>query len=176
MIAIAAMIAAGGAGAEEPETFPIDDRPAPRRYSLGLYPGMSGVLGFPNLTSYQGSVYLSLSDLDRYSFYIGYGKEFGSPARSEIYTVGLGGVRRLDSGAPQRGFHGKFLRYRRWDHTDHGIHHGLSFGTETGVGFLSITWELGAARSDREHWMATAQVALKVAVPVLVSFGNRVAG
>jgi hypothetical protein len=157
-----------GIAAAEPS--PLD---SPRRFGLGLYPGMSGVLGFPNLTSYQGSLYLSFSDLDRYSFFIGYGEERGSDADSEIYTLGWGGVRRLHSGAPQRGFYGRFLRYRRWDHRDHGLHHGLSFGTETGVGFFSFTWELGAARSDRNHWIATAQVGLKIAIPVYVPLGAR---
>lgn len=141
-------------------------------YSLGLYPGVSGVLGAPNLLSYQYGVFLSLSDGRSFSLFVGYGEERGSSADCAIYTLGWGGVRRLPSAAPQRGFHGKFLRYRRWDDRDHGIHDGLSAGTEMGVGFLSLTFELGAARSDRNHWMATAQVALKVALPVVIPLGG----
>lgn len=137
-------------------------------FSLGLYPGVSGVLGAPDLLSYQYGAYLSLSDGRSFSLFLGYGEERGSPADCEIYTLGWGGVRRLPSAAPQRGFHGKFVRYRRWDHRDHGVHHGVSAGTEMGVGLLSLTFELGAARSDRNHWMATAQVAVKVALPVLI--------
>jgi hypothetical protein len=150
--------------------------PAPEEpragYSLGVYPGVSGVLGAPNLFSYQYGAYLSLSDVRSFSLFVGYGEFFNDTATTEIYTVGWGGVRRLPSAAPQRGFHGKFLRYRRWDHRDHGIHHGLSVGTEMGVGMLSLTFELGAARSDRNHWMATAQVALKVALPVFIPLGG----
>ena len=175
VVAMAMIAASGVAWAQDSAVEGVDPVPndSPRRFALGLYPGLTGVLGFPNLISYQASVYLSFSDLDRYSLYVGYGKEWGSPADGEIYTLGWGGVRRLDSGAPQRGFHGKFLRYRRWDHRDHGLHHGFSFGTETGIGFLSLTWELGAARSDRNHWIATAQVGLKIVLPVHIPFGAR---
>lgn len=141
-------------------------------FSLGLYPGVSGVLGAPNLLSYQYGVHLSLSDGHSFSLFVGYGEERGSPADCELYTVGWGGVRRLPSAAPQRGFHGKFVRYRHWDHKDHGVHHGISVGTEMGVGMLSLTFEVGAARSARNHWMATAQVALKVALPVLIPLGG----
>lgn len=150
---------------------PAPDEPR-EGFSLGLYPGVSGVLGAPNLLSYQYGAYLSLSDGRSFSLFLGYGEERGTPADCEMYTIGWGGVRRLPSAAPQRGFHGKFLRYRRWDHRDHGVHHGVSAGTEMGVGMLSLTFELGAARSERNHWMATAQVALKVALPVLIPLGG----
>jgi hypothetical protein len=142
------------------------------RFSLGLYPGISGVIGAPNLLSYQYSGYLSLSDGKSFSLFVGYGEERGTPADCEMYTVGWGGVRRLPSAAPQRGFHGKFVRYRRWEHRDHGVHHGVSAGTEMGVGLLSLTFEVGAARSDRNHWMATAQVAVKLALPVWIPLGG----
>jgi hypothetical protein len=140
-------------------------------FALGLYPGVAGVLGAPNLVSYHPTVYLSIGDGRSFSFFVGYGEERGSPAHADVFTIGWGGVRRLASAAPQRGFYGKFLRYRRWDHRDHGIHHGLSVGTETGVGYLSFAWELGLARSDRNHWIATAQVSLKVALPVFIPLG-----
>ena len=68
----------------------------------------------------------------------------------------------------QIGFHGKFLRYRRWDDEDHGVHHGLSFGAESGISFGAIAFELGAARSERNHWMIVAQIALKFAVPIRI--------
>jgi len=174
-VATVLLVAIGGAaGAQQPvEEAGPPEQAAPHRFGLGLYPGLSGVLGLPNLTSYQGSVYLSFADLDRFSFFLGYGEEWGSPADAKIYTIGWGGVRRLHSGAPQRGFHGKFLRYRRWNHRDHGTHDGISFGVETGVGFLSVAWEVGAARSPRDHWMATGQVAFKIALPMYISFGPR---
>lgn len=142
------------------------------RFSLGLYPGISGVIGAPNLLSYQYSGYLSLSDGRSFSLFVGYGEERGTPADCEMYTLGWGGVRRLPSAAPQRGFHGKFVRYRRWEHRDHGVHHGVSAGTEMGVGLLSLTFEVGAARSDRNHWMATAQIAVKLALPMWIPLGG----
>jgi hypothetical protein len=145
----------------------VDEQLEPS-FTLGLYPGVAGVLGSPNLFSYLPTFYLSIADGRSFSLFLGYGRERGSPADAEVYTVGWGGVRRLPSAAPQRGFYGKFLRYRRWDHRDHGLHHGLSFGTETGVGYLSFAWELGVARSTRNHWIATAQVSLKLAIPVVI--------
>jgi hypothetical protein len=148
-----------------------DDGEAEGVFALGLYPGIAGVLGAPNLVSYQPTVYLSLGDGRSFSLFFGYGEERGSPADAEVFTVGWGGVRRLASAAPQRGFYGKFLRCRRWDHRHHGIHHGLSVGSETGIGYLSFAWELGLARSDRNHWMVTAQVSLKVALPVFIPLG-----
>jgi hypothetical protein len=141
------------------------------RFGLGLYPGVSGVLGLPNLVAYQVNVYASFSDGRSFSLFVGYGEENGPWAKSEMYTLGWGGVRRLHSGAPQNGFYGKFLRYRRWDHDDHGIHDGLSLGTETGIGYLSVAFEVGAARSDRNHWMFVAQAAVKIALPILIPLG-----
>ena len=154
---------------ENLELGPAEPHPG---FSLGLYPGVSGVIGAPNLVSYQYAAYLSLSDGKSFSLFVGYGEEPGSTADCELFTVGWGGVRRLPSAAPQRGFHGRFLRYRRWDHGDHGVHHGVSAGTEMGVGLLSLTFEVGAARSARNHWMATAQVAVKLALPVWIPLGG----
>lgn len=159
--------------AKVPEDSSVDDR---SRFSLGLYPGVAGVLGAPNIVSYQPSAYLSISNGRSFSVFFGYGEERGSSADAQIYTLGFGGVRSLPAAASQRGFHGKFLRYRRWDHRDHGLHHGLSAGTETGVGFLSFTWEAGVARSERNHWMATVQVALKIAIPVYIPLGGSTGG
>jgi len=143
-----------------------------RRFQLGLYPGISGVLGLPNLVAYQAGAYVSFSDGRSFSLFVGYGEEHGPWAKSKMYTLGWGGVRRLQSGAPQRGFYGKFLRYRRWDQKDHGLHDGLSVGTETGIGYLSLTFEVGAARSDRNHWLFVVQAAVKIALPVWIPLGG----
>jgi hypothetical protein len=137
-------------------------------WHLGLYPGVSGVLGAPNIAAGQGSAYLSIGDGRSFSLFLGIGRELGSRADADLYTVGWGGVRRLPGAVPQRGFHGKFLRYRRWQDDDHGPHDGLSVGTETGVGPLGLAFEVGAARSDRNHWLLTAQIGIKLAVPVFV--------
>ena len=152
---------------EEPED-PSDQRPA-----FGLYPTLGGAIGPPNWVSAQGSVYLSFTDGRHFSIYGGYGIEKGLQADSSIITVGWGGVRPIPVASKQTGFHGKYLRYRRWDDDDHGIHHGLSFGTESGVSFGSLSFELGAARSDRNHWLITAQIALKLAAPIRIPLTKR---
>ena len=116
--------------------------------------------------SVQADAYVSFTDGKRFSIFGGYGVEWGTQANAQIITLGWGGVRPIPAASRQLGFHGKFLRYRRWDDDDHGIHHGLSFGTEQGVGFGALSFELGAARSERNHWLITIQAVLKFAVPV----------
>lgn len=152
---------------EEPEQ-PRDERPA-----LGLYPTLGGALGPPNWAAAQGHAYLSFTDGHSFSIYAGYGVEKGPWADARILTVGWGGVRAIPVASKQTGFHGKYLRYRRWDDEDHGIHHGLSFGTESGVGFGALAFEVGGARSDRNHWMIVAQVALKFAAPIRIPLTKR---
>jgi len=139
-----------------------------RRPALGIYPTLGGAIGPPNWVSAQGHAYLSVTDGKSFSIYAGYGVEWGPSADASIITVGWGGVRAIPVASKQTGFHGKFLRYRRWDDEDQGIHHGLSFGTESGVGFGALAFELGAARSERNHWMIVAQIALKLAAPIRI--------
>lgn len=145
---------------EEPEQ-KTDRRPA-----LGIYPTLGGSIGPPNWVAAQGHAYLSFTDGKSFSIYAGYGVEWGPRADATIITVGWGGVRKIPVVSKQIGFHGKFLRYRRWDEKDHGIHHGLSFGTESGIRYGALVFEVGAARSERNHWLIVAQVALKLAVPI----------
>jgi hypothetical protein len=152
---------------EEPED-PSDQRPA-----FGIYPTLGGAIGPPNWVSGQGGVYLSFTDGRNFSIYGGYGVEIGPRADSSIITVGWGGVRPIPVASKQTGFHGKYLRYRRWEEDDHGIHRGLSVGTESGVSFGSLSFEIGAARSDRNHWLITAQIALKLAAPIRIPLTKR---
>jgi hypothetical protein len=142
------------------------------RILLGLYPGVSGVIGPPNWASYQASIYVSVYHRSGFGLFAGYGEEWGPVADSRIYTLGWGGLRTIDVASRQKGFYGKFLRYRRWQDPDHGLHHGLSVGSETGVGYLSLAFEFGAARSERNHWLLVAQVSLKVALPIGIPFGK----
>ena len=158
-----------GALGEEPEE-ETDRRPA-----LGIYPTLGGSIGPPNWVSAQGHAYLSFTDGKSFSIYAGYGVEWGPKADASIITVGWGGVRPIPVATKQIGFHGKFLRYRRWDDEDHGIHHGLSFGAESGISFGALAFELGAARSERNHWLVVAQVALKLAVPIRIPLAKKAA-
>ncbi len=151
-----------GALGEEPE------QQADRRPALGIYPTIGGSIGPPNWFSAQGHAFLSFTDGKHFSIYAGYGVEWGPKADASIFTVGWGSVRRIPAASKQTGFNGKFLRYRRWDDQDHGVHHGLSFGTESGVGFGALAFEIGAARSERNHWMVVAQIALKLAAPIRI--------
>ena len=137
-----------------------------RRPALGIFPTLGGSIGPPNWYSAQGHAYLSFTDGKSFSIYGGYGVEWGPKADASVITVGWGGVRPIPVATKQVGFHGKFLRYRRWDDEDHGVHHGLSFGAESGISFGALAFELGAARSERNHWMIVAQIALKFAVPI----------
>ena len=137
-----------------------------RRPALGIFPTLGGSIGPPNWYSAQGHAYLSFTDGKSFSIYGGYGVERGPKADASAITLGWGGVRPIPVATKQVGFHGKFLRYRRWDDEDHGIHHGLSFGAESGISFGALAFELGAARSERNHWMIVAQIALKFAVPI----------
>jgi hypothetical protein len=152
---------------EEPE------QEADRRPAFGIYPTLGGAVGAPTVISAQGHVYLSFTDGKSFSFFAGYGVEWGPKMDSTVITLGWGGVRPIPVASKQTGFHGKFLRYRRWDHEDHGIHHGFSVGTESGVGFGALAFELGAARSDRNHWLIVAQIQLKLAAPIRIPLTKR---
>jgi hypothetical protein len=112
------------------------------------------VMGFSAQTTVQGE-----------AVFVGYGVEGGSSADATIYTLGWGGVRKLPMAKPQWGFYGKFLRYRRFEDETHGVHHGLSVGTESGAGALGLRFEIGAARSDQNHWLAVAQIAFTLELP-----------
>ena len=136
--------------------------------SIGLYPEIGVAFGPPNWYSGRGSLFVSFSDGRTFSLFGGYGVEKGPNADAQIFTLGWGGVRPIPAATKQRGFHGKFFRYRRWDQDDHGRHHGLSIGTMHGVGIGGLSFEVGAARSPRNHWMVTAQVSLKLALPVYI--------
>jgi hypothetical protein len=149
----------GGAGGAEL------DGDSGRHFVLGFDPNCSAVIGFPNLLAYQANLYVSLSDSSRFSVFVGYGVEGGSSADATIYTLGWGGVRRLEMAKPQWGFYGKFLRYRRFEDDRHGVHDGLSVGTESGAGALGLRFEVGAARSDDDHWLAVAQIAFTLELP-----------
>jgi hypothetical protein len=144
------------------------EQQADRRPALGIYPTFGGSIGPPNWYSAQGHGFLSFTDGKHFSIYAGYGVEWGPRADASVITVGWGSVRRIPAASKQTGFNGKFLRYRRWDDQDHGIYHGLSFGTESGVGFGALAFEFGAARSESNHWMIVAQIALKLAAPIRI--------
>jgi hypothetical protein len=137
-------------------------------WSLGLYPEIGVGVGPPNWYSGQGNIFVSLSDGKTFSIFGGYGREWGPHADSQIITLGWGGVRRLPVASQQLGFHGKFLRYRRWDQENHGIHHGLSIGTMHGVGICALSFEMGAARSEQNHWLIVLEVSLKFAMPARI--------
>jgi len=185
-LALLAVIAAGGGAAAgdgidvdlwhrqlaeelgpEPPTEPASSA------GFGLFPSVGVAAGPPNWISAQAHLFASYSNGSRVSFYGGLGLEEGPQADAVILTFGWGGVRPVIGLAPQLGFHGKYLRYRRWDDRDHGIHHGFSLGTESGLGAAAVAFELGAARSDRNHWLITAAVCLKLAAPVHLPLAQR---
>jgi hypothetical protein len=137
-------------------------------WAIGLYPSVGLALGPSNWVAYQLHAYCSLTDGRSFSVFGGYGYERGPSSSAHMATLGWGGVRRLSSGRPIHGFYGKFLRYRRMEDFRHGTHHGLSLGTETGAGIFSVAFEVGAARSNQNHWSLTGQVVVKLAVPLQI--------
>jgi len=141
-------------------------------WTLGLYPTVGIAAGPSNWIAYQLHGAVSLTRGGHLSLFAGYGYERGPTSRSTMVTVGWGGVQRLPAGREQRGFYGKFLRYRRQDVFEHGVHHGLSIGHESGAGMLALSVELGAARSAANHWSFTGQIALKVALPIVIDLSR----
>lgn len=142
--------------------------PVPRGFDLGLYPSVGVVLGPPDWVGYQLSLAVSLNGGNAFSLFAGYGYERGPNSESHLATLGWGGVRRLTAGRPQRGFYGKFIRYRRLEDFDHGVHHGVSVGVEHGAGAFGVALEFGLARSEQNHWAPVAQIAVKLAAPVII--------
>jgi len=143
--------------------------PTPNGWSLGLYPNLGLALGPPDWIAYQVGGYVSLTHRGKFSVFTGYTFERGPGEKTHMATLGWGGVRRLSGARQQRGFYGKFIRYRHMEDFDHGVHQGLSVGTETGAGVLGFSMEFGAARSPQNHWAVVVQVGLKVAIPVFIS-------
>jgi hypothetical protein len=146
--------------------------PADRGWSLGLYPAAGLALGLPGWGAVQAQAFVSLSDGRSFSLFTGFGYERAPGSESYLTTLGWGGVRRLPGARPQRGFYGKFLRYRRIEDDTHGVHHGVSVGTEHAVGALGLGFEFGAAKSDRNHWVVTVQVALRIGWPLTLVGGS----
>ncbi len=133
-----------------------------KRLRLGLYPRLGAVVGIPNGIAGTFQISLSLQRPERYSFYVGAGYEYGPAVEGSNLTLGWGGVREAPAAVRQSGFSGAFLRYRNWDSDDHGRHHGLSVGVESGLGALGLMMEVGLARSDRNHWIPVARLSISV--------------
>jgi hypothetical protein len=142
--------------------------PESNGWSLGLYPNLGLALGPPDWIAYQVGGYVSIARQGSFSVFTGYSFERGPGQESHMASLGWGGVRRLSGSRSQRGFYGKFLRYRRLTDFDHGVHHGVSVGTETNAGVLGFSMEVGAARSPQNHWAVIAQVGLKVGLPIFI--------
>ncbi len=140
----------------------------PNGWSLGLHPNLGLAFGPPDWIAYQIGGYVSLTRHGRFSVFSGYTYERGPSEETHMATLGWGGVRRLSGARSQRGFYGKFLRYRHMEDFKHGVHHGLSVGTETNAGAFGFSMELGAARSPRNHWALVVQVGLKVGIPIII--------
>lgn len=133
-----------------------------RRLRLGLYPRLGAVIGIPNALAGTFQISFSLRRPQRYSLYVGTGYEYGPAVEGGNLTLGWGGVREVPATIRQNGFSGAFLRYRNWLSDDHGRHHGLSVGVESGLGALGLMMEVGLARSDRNHWIPVARLSFSV--------------
>lgn len=183
VVVVATTVLGGVAGAQEPDPPRNVDQwhevfaagigadyldPSEPGWSLGFYPSLGVVVGPSEWIAFQVHGYVSLSHHGKFSLFTGYGYARGPDSESQMATLGWGGVRRLPGARPQRGFYGKFLRYRRLEDFEHGVHHGLSVGSEAGAGIFGFAVEIGAARSDRNHWALTAQIGVKLALPIIL--------
>ena len=144
-----------------------------RAFELGLYPSAGVALGPPNWAALQASAYASFSNGKKFSMFGGYGWEWGPRADAQVVTVGWGSVDSLYVASKANGFHGKFLRYRRWDEKENGVYHGFSVGTESAAGYLALAFEIGAARSTNDNWIFVVQVALKTALPIRIPLNSK---
>lgn len=135
------------------------------RWAFGVFPHASFAIGLPDGLAAAPAVNLSLARSGRWSVFAGYGLEVAPQADGELWTVGWGGVHGMEGSLPQQGFHGTYLRYRRWDTRDHGVHRGLSAGAASSVGPIGIGLEVGAARSERNHWLPVAQIQIILGLP-----------
>ncbi|MEN8164131.1 MAG: hypothetical protein ABFS37_08375 [Acidobacteriota bacterium] len=133
-----------------------------RRLRLGLYPRLGAVVGVPNGLAGAFQVSLSFRRPEQFSFYVGAGYEYGPAVEGANLTLGWGGVREAPAAVRQNGFSGAFLRYRNWLSDDHGEHHGLSVGLESGLGAYGLVMEAGLARSPQNHWMPVARMSFSV--------------
>jgi len=141
-------------------------------WTLGLYPSVGASVGPPDWVAYQLNGYVSVAKVGSFSVFAGYGYERGATSASHMVTFGWGAVRSLAAARSQRGFYGKFFRYRNLNDYKHGVHHGLSVGSEAGAGVFGLGFELGAARSESNHWSFTGQVFVKLAMPVLLKISK----
>jgi hypothetical protein len=172
LVLLAALVVAPGAAAQDVfdiftwhEGHPVaraEEEAPDRRLRLGLYPRAGAAIGTPNGIAGLLQCSLSLHRPDRFSLYVGGGYEVGPAVEGPNITIGWGSVRRAPARAPQRGFSGAFLRYRRIDSDEHGEHDGLSVGVESGIGAFGATLEIGAARSDANHWIPVARLMFTV--------------
>lgn len=133
-----------------------------RRFRLGLYPRLGAIVGVPNGLAGTFQLSLSFRRPERYSFYVGAGYEYGPAVEGGNVTLGWGGVREAPASVRQHGFSGAFLRYRNWLSDDHGRHHGLSVGVESGLGAIGMVMEAGLARSDQNHWIPVARLSFSI--------------
>ncbi len=133
-----------------------------QRLRLGLYPRLGVIVGIPNAVAGTFQISFSMLRPKRYSLYLGAGYEYGPAVEGSNLTIGWGGVREAPAALRQVGFSGAFLRYRNWDSNDHGRHHGVSVGVESGLGAIGLALEVGLARSDRNHWIPVARVSFSI--------------
>jgi len=140
----------------------VTEKNPDRRLRLGLYPRLGAVVGVPNGVAGTFQISFSLLRPTGYSLYLGAGYEYGPAVEGSNLTLGWGGVREAPAAVRQVGFSGAFLRYRNWDSDNHGRHHGLSVGVESGLGALGLAMEVGLARSDRNHWIPVARLSFSV--------------
>ncbi len=129
---------------------------------FALYPGIGVQVGTPELLVGLGEVYVSVSDARSFSVFGGVGIEGNENVTATVFTVGWGGVRRIQVAGRQSGFFGAFLRLRRYGERGGAAHRrAFSLGSEVGGGHLSLALEFGGVEGGDENWGLLVRLAVK---------------
>ncbi|HHQ48688.1 MAG TPA: hypothetical protein ENK19_07380 [Acidobacteria bacterium] len=129
------------------------EQPEGRRLRFGICPGIGVRAGNPGGVFGVADLYVSMTRRHSFSLFAGVGVEGTGQLRSVVYTVGWGGVRRIQVARHQTGFFGAFLRYRDYvGEVSTSREDAFSAGTELGAGHLGFTFEMGASRRTDGDW------------------------
>ncbi len=148
---------------EERGYYGIEDVPQEKEtLRFALYPGLGVQVGTPEVLVGLGEVFISISDARSFSVFGGVGVEGRENVDAAVFTLGWGGVRRVQVAGRQSGFFGAFLRYRRYsDRKDTSQRKSFSLGSEVGGGHLSMALEFGGVQDRNDDWGVLIRLAIK---------------
>ncbi len=148
---------------EERRYYGIENVPQEKEtLRFALYPGFGVQVGTPEVLVGLGEVFISISDARSFSVFGGVGVEGRENVDAAVFTLGWGGVRRVQVAGHQSGFFGAFVRYRRFsDRKDTSQRKSFSLGSEVGGGHLSMALEFGGVQDRHDEWGVLIRLAIK---------------